>query len=576
MKMIYCLFLMVLTNISCFCTAERNYTNGSIQFYNLSTIDDIMSVPSYVCDFSSDDCTTWSYCDIHGICKCFQNDNLVFICDVYGRRISILSCYCLTLNSEENATEVGVCVYNCNSIKKIDEFGLQTQYSLLPTSVQELEDVMCGAFNRTGSLCGSCKEGTYTRAYSYDMSCISCEPSWFNVIKYIAIAFMPLTFFYLLVLYIQVNISLSRIQGFVLFSQCIASPLAARSIFVYLTGNMSTLSRTLVKTFGTFFGVWNLDFLRVLNFNICLSIEPLAILSLDFVVAVYPLFLMVITYIIAAAYDSRVKVVTLVMKPFIAVFSLYKNNWNVRTSLIDSFSTFMVLCHVKVSSTCSDLLIPVHICDTSSSNKCRLALLYDASIPYFGDKHFPYAILAICVLLVLIVFPILLLLFYQCNICRHILSVLLPSRCKLILHTFMESIQGCYKDGTETGYQDYRWFSAMSFLVHVFLLGIYSSILLVSFFPLGAMILVVYATIVIIADPYKSRFNDISTSVISFVLLLATGAIIILQFPSVNEKIIFPIALFMLVFQIVYVAAITFKWINSHRRFKISSITFDN
>lgn len=59
-------------------------------------------------------CSRWSYCDIqHEICKCYRGNTGIFQCDHYGNRLSIPSCYCLTLNKISNSTEVGLCLYNC-------------------------------------------------------------------------------------------------------------------------------------------------------------------------------------------------------------------------------------------------------------------------------------------------------------------------------------------------------------------------------------------------------------------------------------------------------------------------------
>jgi len=582
MKLFVSLFLSVIVvKTSGLDRVEGEYsnknTNCTFSFVRLNSSlkvpiksDEIIAESSHSCNTSSD-CTPWSYCDDSEKCNCLNNNNQVFNCD-FNETASILDCYCLTISPMKNTTEFGLCIYNCQSLQKINEFGLQTQYSPLPASALEMDEAMCGAFNRTGTLCGSCREGNYIRAYSYDMSCISCDPGWSDVIKFIAVAFIPLTLFYLLILYFQINISLSRVKGLIFFSQIVASPFIMRTYFINLAGQQSAYL-LLIKIFGSFYGIWNLDFLRVLNFNICLSIEPLALLCLDYIVAVYPFILMVVTYAIAAAYDSRVKIVTVIVKPLTALFSLYKKNWKLRTSTIDVFSTFMILSSVKLACTCFDILIPVQVCETSSSNKCRLVLLYDATVPYFGEKHLPFAILAISMFLILAVIPVILLLFYQCQVCQKLLTVLLPRRWKLVLYTFLDSFQACYKTG-KTGYQDYRWFTAMPFLVQFLLIGIYLSAILPSYLPLVTMVLTMYATIVILADPYKPKYKYISNNTVRPALFLASVAVSFSPSPYIQlfslvttTKIVL---VFTLVLQAVYVTVISINWINRHRKFKLN------
>ena len=561
MAVVVTLFLAV-TIVVCLCRAEETYQtrikkssvpeNSSV----LSTTTNLLIVESSSSCNTSSDCTPWSYCDVHDTCKCFNNNNQVINCEVC-ETASILSCYCLSNDPVRNTTEVGICLFNCLSTEKMDKFGIHPQYTPLPGSPQELDDAMCGAFNRTGPLCGSCREGTYMRAYSYDLSCISCESSWLNVIKYIAVAFIPLTLFYVSILYLQINISLSRIQGLVFFSQIVASPFLMQRYFIRLTGRPS-IALTLLKILGTFHGIWNLDFFRILNFDICLSIHPLSLLCLDFVIAVYPIILIVVTYIIATAYDSQVKIVTVFIKPFTALFSLYKKNWNLRTSTIDTISTFMILCSVKFLCTCSALLIPVSVCDISRDSKCRLALLYDSSVQYFGEEHLPYATLAISIFLIFTFLPMVLLMFYQCRVFQKILARLLPQRWRLVIYTFIDSFQACYNIGT-TGYQDCRWFAATPFLVRFLLIVVYSSIVLYSSMPLAVMVLVMYAIIIIIADPYKAQYEGLSNNMLLSTLFLSSLAFSETIYSGLHYAVFYYV--FILTLQLGYFTAFTIKWI---------------
>ena len=57
--------------------------------------------------------------------------------------------------------------------------ALPVAYGELPNSTSDLNDAMCGWYNRTGTLCGKCINNTYLHAYSYDISCTSCTPVFF-------------------------------------------------------------------------------------------------------------------------------------------------------------------------------------------------------------------------------------------------------------------------------------------------------------------------------------------------------------------------------------------------------------
>ena len=83
----------------------------------------------------------------------------------------------------------------------------------------------------------------------------------------------------------------------------------------------------------------------------------------------------------------------------------------------------------------------------------------DATMPYFGHQHLPYAILAIVVLVLFGLFPTVLLAVYPFRWFQKLLN-LFPIRWYM-LHT---SFQGAYTDGTEPGTHDCRWFASLGFI----------------------------------------------------------------------------------------------------------------
>ena len=103
-----------------------------------------------------------------------------------------MSCYCATYDGNLDITEVGMCLYNCDFMGKAQD-NIDVDYGLVTSNVSELNDAMCGRYQRTGTLCGKCKSGTHMRAYSYDMSCIKCGGRILNLVKYIFVAYVPLT-----------------------------------------------------------------------------------------------------------------------------------------------------------------------------------------------------------------------------------------------------------------------------------------------------------------------------------------------------------------------------------------------
>ena len=273
--------------------------------------------------------------------------------------------------------------------------------------------------------------------------------------------------------------------------------------------------------------MWNLDFLRLVYspFSLNPSISTLQILALDYAVAAYPLFLIVVTYFIVELHDNDFRIVAWLWKPFRYCFACYRRQWDIRTSLVNSFATFFLLSYVKFLSVSFDLLIPVYLYNVHGETIGEKYLYYDGTIEYFGKQHLPYAILAIVVLILVNLLPVVLLLLYPCQCFQKLLNFC-GLRCHA-LHIFIDVFQGCYKNRTDGTY-DRRWFSAVYLLVRLAFLAVWAmtqSYLMGCFFE--AMLLTLTATLVGVVQPYKSSVHNAVDVVLilAFALLNSSAAI---------------------------------------------------
>ena len=157
---------------------------GDLQNDKLSYRTGIKNTESSSCTNNSLLCSTWSYCR-NGTCECLNIPNYILTCDSLGRIRSIMTCNCINYNEDIRALEIGRCMYNCDGQQKIT-----LRYLLLPSNMSEWNDILCGRFNRKGTLCGECKDGFYTPAYSYDLTCIKCNSNASNWLKFVLIAFL--------------------------------------------------------------------------------------------------------------------------------------------------------------------------------------------------------------------------------------------------------------------------------------------------------------------------------------------------------------------------------------------------
>ena len=465
-------------------------------------------------------CPVWADCDNqNGICKCLEKISYIFQCDPYGKMNYIRSCYCLTYNEESHKAEVGLCLYNCYYFGK-SKYNIEEEYSLLSNDVDDWNEATCGIYNRTGTLCGQCVNNTYLPAYSYDMTCRSCGSTLTSLITYIAVAYGFLTLFCFLVVATRLNVTSSPLLGYVFVCQTLTCPVFARVILSFLRSfKEMSWYRIGAQVLGAILGVWNLDYFRWFDLNICFEVDSLTILSLDFFVALYPLVLMVIIYWIICLYDSNYRLIVVLVFPIKSLFLFFKKNWNIKLSIIDAFATFVFLSNVKFLNVCYDLLVPVEICDPSINGTCVLALFNNATTLYFSHSHTPYAVLALLVFLLFVILPLVVLLLYPFKYFQAVLKFI-PQRWQLALLSFVDSFQGCYKDGTVPGCRDYRWFSAMPFILRLIIFCLYAingSLIIISY---CIIVLVASVLIVIIVEPHKTQFQHYSDHFVVCVLLL--------------------------------------------------------
>ena len=255
-------------------------------------------------------------------------------------------------------------------------------------------------------------------------------------------------------------------------------------------------------------------------------------------------------------------------KPFLTFFSLFRRNWEIRTSVIDAYATFFLLSNVKILSVSFDLLVPVKVYQLSSFNGLNYTwrLYYDATIPYFGKTHLPYAILAIVTLFVFVLTPVVLLLLYPFRWFQKLLN-LFPFRW-YILHTFMDSFHGCYKNGTEPGTLDCRWFASLFYILRIllFLIGLFT--LNTMFFIFGSMCLVLFAILMLNIRPFKTDFSHYTEINVIFILLLTSWS---LTATGINiqkhERILFYVlGTIFGVLPLLYISVIVLYWIFSCRK----------
>ena len=479
-------------------------THGEVTNLSLTTISQSFSMNArQEVDFKSH-CNVSLMCSETDICPpgLFCEEGACQCADVYpfnsiscnGTASSLLDCHCATWDRDRNVTLTGACAYNC-----FEEFHF-------PQEIDKLNDKMCKPLNRTGVLCGRCLPDHYPLAYSFNLTCILCPHVGWNWFRYMMAAYLPLTLFYVVILFFKINVTSSNLLAVVVYCQTLSSPAISRIIMNHVVYNTNLPLSFIIagKIFFLLYGIWNLDFFRPFYSDICLGIGPLPTLALDYAIAVYPLLLMVITYILIVLYDKNYRVITVMWRPFRVLISYYRSNWDIRTSVIDAYATFFLLSNVKFLIVSFNLLIPVRVYELHQHHyNYSLGLYYAADIEYFGSEHLPYGILAIIMCLFFVILPVTTLALYPFSFFQRFLS-LFPVRLLIFIRNFMDAFQSCYKDGTEPGTCDYRWFSSVYFFCRFLFFMLYAFIPNNVFSVIGAIILFNLSRLIMALQPFKS------------------------------------------------------------------------
>ena len=466
-------------------------------------------------------CPTWFTCNAENRCQCDNRQTNEIVCDNLAQISAVLNCNCVTYDSENNSTYIGACFYNCQQVNP----SIYSVTKELPKNPKTLiNNSACTYFHRTGLLCGDCEDGYSPLVLSYNLSCVECPDGHKNWWKFILAGFMPLTAFYIFILAFNINVTSSLLHGVVWYSQAISMPAFIR-IILFTSSVKDTEYLEAAKVGLVFYSLWNLDIFRTVIPNTCLNVTTLQALALEYLIALYPFILILFSYLLIVLYDRRVAFVETVWKPFRWLLTTFRKSWDIRTSMLDSFATFYLLSYNKILAVTADILIPTQIYQLGS-NKSMLGLYYSPSVPYFGEQHLPYAISALIMMAIFVCIPTTILILYPFKFFHNFLS-LFPINWHF-LHAFADSFQGCYKDGTEPGTIDCRWFSIPMLLIWPVLLIVYSLSLSVIYFVHGGIIILILLIATINFQPHKKVSSQYPLTDIIFTILLGLNYITLL------------------------------------------------
>lgn len=445
------------------------------------------------------------------ICNCAESLREAVRCNEVKQKSYLVVGYCMTFDNSTGSVYIGTCPYN---FFIVDVKGL---WITLPQNVSELNEYLCGALNREGTLCGHCKEGYGLSVYSKDLRCSSCRQpngwAW-----YLFTEFLLQTIFFLIIIIFRVSVATAKLSAFVLYSQILGCTLVSLLFPQILASYNSMAIVNLARVVLSFYDVWNLEFFTTIIPNSCLSegFSTLNAIAFRYISAFYPLVLVGVTYTCIELHDRNFKPFVWMWKPLHKCKVKFKKFCDLQKSVIHAFATFLLLSYTKVVDVSYSLLAPSELYNVSGDKIGSRVWYYNASVQLFDNEHYPYAILALVVLSTYIALPPILLFLYPFKIFRKCLR-----KCRLncnILHTFIDVFQGCYKDGTKGSY-DCRFFSAFYFVVRVCFISIQLGLSYGLHWATEVIMFALAAILMASFRPYKQTFYNIID--VLFLTLLA-------------------------------------------------------
>ena len=239
-----------------------------------------------------------------------------------------------------------------------------------------------------------------------------------------------------------------------------------------------------------------------------------------------------------------------------------------RTTVIDAYTTFFLLSYSKITTISFTLLMPTTL-HSVTTNETILVIFYDGTKEYFHSEHLPYGLIALFMCCTFNLLPFVILLFYHNKWFQNLLSYL-PCR-HLAFKTTMDLLQCCYKDGTEPGTKDCRWFSATFLAYWMVTIAGYAITLDAMFFIYGAIYCVLFLVLLAHIQPYKKKYSHLlhlhyALSVFLAVLFLLSDKLSLVSMIHNDSVIEFIFILCFLFYLIPHILIIvyTLYWLISH------------
>ena len=156
----------------------------------------------------------------------------------------------------------------------------------MPPNLPDVNNFTCGSAHRKDYMCGHCIKGYGPAAYAYyGIPCAPCHHKTRGWLYYILLELGFPTIIFVLFLMFRVKITSGFMIGFVLYCQIVSNIFTCS---LYLTV-LQEQNWVLTQVMLTLYGVWNMDFFRLVVPHFCVSeqLSTLGVVSLGYISVVF-------------------------------------------------------------------------------------------------------------------------------------------------------------------------------------------------------------------------------------------------------------------------------------------------
>ena len=454
-------------------------------------------------------CPTWHYYNNDtGQCEC---GNLLF-CKSGGTNEAEIRIHdCATSAEIQGDYYISFCPFRhtVNSTNRM--------YSRMPSNASQLDEVMCGPYNRRGFLCGECKNGYGLAVHSIDLKCANCSTVWsrYAISVYLFLQFVPIALIFICFVVFRFNVTSGPLMGYVIFCQTTIAEINRYS-FIYdqIKYSVPFPLRVLVELSVTIFQFCSLQFVKAIIPPFCVSkkLTGIHVQILNLVPAIYPLVLVIISCILMELHARNYRLVAILLKPFKTILSKANITAVTGDAVFHAFASFIFLSNISVLFTTYQVInfLPV----VNSTGHYQKQVLYtDPKLEW--SACIPYIFVAAVIFMFITVIPSVFLCIYPTRVYRY-LSRFLSARKRLAITAFAEALHSCFKDGLN-GTRDYRSLAGSTlFEVLIFGAASFSSNNIHgsndSYYILKIVLCMMLVCVIAYVKPCKSAIANISLS----------------------------------------------------------------